>query len=107
MAALWRDLSGVGLSDDLSVPHDGRVGGELVHVVGSLRGPNDVRVVADDGRLGHAERGAGLSELREHRLEEGPDGVRSLERSLRREEDGTWGVFGQDPCEVARAETLQ
>ncbi len=79
---------------------------ELVEVVGGLRGPQHVRVLAVDRLVRLAMGHAGLAELGEHLLEERPDRRDSLERTVRREQDGVRRVVGEDPGEVAGAETL-
>src|SRR5256886_4019698 len=61
------------LLEKKNVPHDEGIRGKLVHVVGGVRGPQNVRIVAVDELLLHTERRAGFPKLRNHRLEELPD----------------------------------
>ena len=42
------DLAGERLNHDLAILHDERVGAQPVHVVGSLRRPQDVAIIALD-----------------------------------------------------------
>src|SRR5262249_42407564 len=105
-SALGRNLAGEGLGHDLAVPHDERVRAYLVHVVGSLRGPQNVGIVALDGLLLHAECCARFAKLRKHRLEQWPNRVGSPERSVRREQDGARRIVREDAREVALTETL-
>src|SRR5215468_288657 len=105
-SALGRHLAGEGLGHDLAVPHDERVRADLVHVVGSLRGPQNVCIVALDGLLLHAECGARFAKLRKQRLEQRPNRVGSPERSVRREQDGTRRIVREDAHEVALTKTL-
>jgi hypothetical protein len=93
-SALGCNLAGERLGHDLVVPHDERVRAHLVHVVGSLCGPQNVSIVALDELLLHTEGCARFSELCNHRLEQRLDRVRSPKRSVRREQDGIWGVIG-------------
>src|SRR5215475_10441408 len=106
VSALGRNLAGEGLGHDLAVPHDERVRTYLVHVVGSLRGPQNVGIVALDGLLLHAECCARFAKLRQQRLEQRPHRGGSPERSVRREQDGTRRIVREDAHEVALTKTL-
>src|SRR4030095_9226135 len=88
-SALGCNLAGERLGYDLAVPHDERVRAQLVHVVGSLCGPQNVSIVALDELPLHVEGCARFSKLRNHCLEQRSDRVGSPERSVRREQDGT------------------
>src|SRR5215813_13500409 len=106
ISSLGRYLAGEGLGHDLAVPHNERVRAYFVQVVGSLRGPQNVGIVALDRLLLHAECGTRFAKLRKHRLEQRPNRVGSPERSVRREQDGTRRIVREDAREVALTKTL-
>ena len=68
LSAPGRNLAGERLGHNLAVPHNERVRGHLVDVVGSLCGPQNVSIVALDELLLHPEGCARFSELRNQRL---------------------------------------
>jgi hypothetical protein len=105
-SALGGSFGGEGLGHDLAVPHDERVRAYLVHVVGSLRAPQNVGIVALDGLLVHTECGTRFAKLRKHRLEQRPNRVAPPERSVRREQDGTRCIVREDARQVALTKTL-
>jgi NAD(P)-dependent dehydrogenase (short-subunit alcohol dehydrogenase family) len=79
VSGLGRNLAGERLGHNLAAPHDERVRAQLVDVVGRLRRPQNVSMVALDQLLLHAEGCARFPELRNQRLEQRPDRVDSLE----------------------------
>src|SRR5262245_26219753 len=105
LPSLGVDLGREGLGHYLVVPDDERVGaeGDVHEFRGRL--PREVDDVALDRHLLHLELGpARRHELGDEPLEERPDGLQALERSLLREDDRLLGIVLQNLVHVARAD---
>jgi hypothetical protein len=76
-STLWFDASSKGLRDYFSIPHDERVGGKFVRIVGCFRGPDNIGMITVNGSLLDGERRARFGKLRNEGLKEGFDGVRT------------------------------
>ena len=94
LLALGRDFTGERLGHDFAVPHDECVRSNVVDGVGSFRGPENIREFPVDGLLCHAEPGSRFPKLCKYQLEQRPNGIRPLERSVRREQDGIRRIVG-------------
>src|SRR5690242_7553568 len=96
-----------GLHSDLAVPHEKRIGPELVRVIGRLGDPPDVGNIALGHLLLQVERGAGLGELGKQVLKERRYLVHTAQHPGRHDHHRVRGVVRYDALQVEGSKTFQ
>jgi hypothetical protein len=96
-----------GLHRDLAVPHEKRIGPELICVIGRLGDPPDVGNIALDHLLLQVERGPGLGELGKQGLKEWRYLLHTAQYAGWHDHHRVRGVVRQDALQVEGGKTLQ